>query len=61
MEIDYIDGVSPIVADDWDTALYVMYLYLASRPEFEPPVEVEVTRAKGESRPEKVKGTVVSG
>ena len=61
METDYIDGVSPIVADDWDTALYVMYLYLASRPEFEPLAEVEVTRAESGSRPEKVKGTVVSG
>ena len=61
MEIDYIDGVSPIVADDWDTALYVMYLYLASRPEFEPLVRVEVARAEDKPRPEKVKGTVVSG
>ncbi len=61
MEIDYIDVVSPIVADDWDTALYVEYLYLASRPEFEPLIEAEVVKAEGESRPEKVKGTVVSG
>jgi len=61
VETDYIDVVSPIVADDWDTALYVEYLYLASRPELEPLVEAQVVSVEEETTSEKVKGTPVSG
>ena len=57
---DPIDVWFPVLADDWDTTLYIEYLYLASQPSVEPILEIESIEPSEEPG-QKVKETVLTG
>ncbi|HDM92206.1 MAG TPA: hypothetical protein ENG69_02290 [Candidatus Korarchaeota archaeon] len=56
---DPIDVWLPVLADDWDTILYIEYLYLACQPDVEPVLEAESVEPCEEPE-QKVKGTVLT-